>query len=112
MRAKSRREPGAGRGTHPGRHTKGGTIMKKRLPGLAVMLALAAPLASEAQRDNPHRIPTSLPGVTAYAPPPAGFDPVKATDEELADWGFPPRPDQTLFPEEYANWVRVRTALK
>ena len=86
--------------------------MKNRLPGLAVMLALAAPLASEAQRDNPHRIPTNLPGVTAYAPPPAGFDPIKATDEELADWGFPPRPDQTLFPEEYANWVRVRQALK
>jgi hypothetical protein len=86
--------------------------MKNRLPGLAVMLALAVPLASEAQRDNPHRIPTNLPGVTAFAPPPAGFDPIKATDEELADWGFPPRPDQTLFPEEYANWVRVRTALK
>ena len=86
--------------------------MKNRLPGLAVMLALALPLASEAQRDNPHRIPTNLPGVTAFAPPPAGFDPIKASDEELADWGFPPRPDQTLFPEEYANWVRVRTALK
>jgi hypothetical protein len=86
--------------------------MKNRLPGLAVVLALAAPLASEAQRDNPHRIPTNLAGVTAYNPPPAGFDPIKATDEELADWGFPPRPDQTLFPEEYANWVRVRTALK
>jgi hypothetical protein len=86
--------------------------MKNRLPGLAVMLALAAPLASEAQRDNPHRIPTNLPGVTTYAPPPAGFDPIKATDDELADWGFPTRPDQTLFPEEYANWVRVRRALK
>ncbi len=35
--------------------------------------------------------------------PPEGFDPIKATDEELSYYGLPQRPTD---PELYKNWVK------
>lgn len=36
--------------------------------------------------------------------PPAGFDPLTAPPEALAEFGFPRRPDQAVRPAEYAFW--------
>jgi hypothetical protein len=47
-------------------------------------------------------------GVSAPVPP-RGFDPVAASDEELAFFGFPPRPDASKNPHDYANWKSAVT---
>jgi hypothetical protein len=44
-----------------------------------------------------------------YAGPEAGFDPVTASDPELAHYGFPPRPDQSQ-PTLYGHWKKMVTA--
>jgi len=36
--------------------------------------------------------------------PPAGFDPLEASQEELRELGFPKRPNPALQPSEYAFW--------
>ncbi|MFY9906438.1 MAG: hypothetical protein WBX02_22325 [Terriglobales bacterium] len=41
-----------------------------------------------------------------YDIPPAGFDPVTASDNELKQWGFPPRPSE-VDTKAYARWKRV-----
>jgi hypothetical protein len=52
-------------------------------------------------------ISTNLEGVHAYPTPPAGFDPLAASDEELAAYGIPLRPDKTQDPDGYRHWTRV-----
>jgi hypothetical protein len=86
--------------------------MKNQLSALTMMLVLAAPLTSQAQNQNSNEIPTNLAGATTIAAPPEGFDPLTASDDRLADYGFPPRPDKTLMPAEYANWARAMAASK
>lgn len=41
--------------------------------------------------------------------PPAGFNPLAATDTQLAFYGFPPRPDPAKSPGAYAVWAKVVT---
>jgi len=48
---------------------------------------------------------TNIPGVTTSAAPPAHFDAVSATDEDLSAYGFPPRPNATQEPAAYARWA-------
>jgi hypothetical protein len=42
-----------------------------------------------------------------YPQPPANFDPFSASDDELEQYGFPPRPDQLSAPEAYAHWQKL-----
>ena len=42
--------------------------------------------------------------VVIAAQPPAGFNPIAASDRDLADYGFPPKPDQQSAPNAYAKW--------
>jgi len=44
--------------------------------------------------------------IQAPAPPP-GFNPVTASDEEIAFYGFPPRPDINTAPDAYNFWRKV-----
>ncbi len=46
-------------------------------------------------------------GVRLYPSPPRGFDPVRAGDRELLEYGFPSRPDAVSQPAAYAMWSRV-----
>lgn len=57
-------------------------------------------------------VPTNIPGIRTYAEPPKGFNPVMATDEELATYGFPPRPDKQTQPDQYARWERAMKLAK
>ena len=50
---------------------------------------------------------TNAPGVVSYPQPPAGFDPLTASDKELTRYGFPPRPDPEKAPEAYAHWQKL-----
>jgi Peptidase A4 family len=86
--------------------------MKNLSSTLAVLLVLAAPLASKAQSQNPNEFPTNLAGATTIAAPPEGFDVFTASDEQLADYGFPPRPNEAASPEDYAVWAKAMTASK
>jgi hypothetical protein len=79
----------------------------------ATLLLALSPLAT-AESDTAHAIrasaatmPTNIPGIQAYAEPPKGFSPVTATDEELATYGFPQRPDKQAHPDQYAEWERA-----
>jgi hypothetical protein len=45
--------------------------------------------------------------VVAYGQPPAGFDPVSASDADLDRYGFPPRPDPQNAPGAFTQWQRL-----
>jgi hypothetical protein len=62
--------------------------------------------ATLAQAATPALVPTNLPGVQAYAPPPKGFDPFTATPEWIAAYGYPARPERTNT-RAYTAWARA-----
>jgi hypothetical protein len=57
-------------------------------------------------------VPTNITGIHMYAVPPNGFNPLTASDVELATYGFPPRPDQQADPDHYALWERAMKAAR
>jgi hypothetical protein len=80
------------------------------------LVVLALTLTAAAQMDNPRvraiyesaaSIPTNVEGIHMFPEPPVGFKPLTASDEELAAYGFPPRPDKTEDPHGYEVWARV-----
>jgi peptidase A4-like protein len=75
-------------------------------------LAMAESDAAGAIRASAATIATNIPGIRSYAEPPKGFNPVTATDEELATYGFPPRPDKLAHANEYAQWERAMKLAK
>jgi hypothetical protein len=86
--------------------------MKNLSSALTAVLVLAAPMATMAQLVAPHKLQPNeralnLPGATTIAAPPAGFDPISASDQDLQYHGFPPRPNQTTAPKAYATWVEA-----
>jgi hypothetical protein len=85
--------------------------MKNILTAGFAVLALAAPMASVAQL-QPNELSTNIAGTTTIAAPPQGFNPLTASDTELAFNGFPPRPDQFSAPKAYASWAKAMTASK
>ena len=92
---------------------KGQHNYENSLPHHFASLVLATPLvglAVNAKPLQPNEHPTNLPGVTTIEAPPAGFDVINASDEELAYHGFPPRPNQNTEPKAYATWVRAMNA--
>src|ERR1700757_4782564 len=92
--------------------------MKSLSSAITAVLVLAAPLATLAQNAQlahklqPNEHALNLPGATTIEAPPAGFDPIAASDEELAYHGFPPRPNQTTEPKAYATWAKAMKASK
>ena len=69
-------------------------------------IAAAETDAARAIRASAATVPTNIPGIHTYAEPPKGFNPVTATDVELATYGFPVRPDKQAHPNEYTQWER------
>lgn len=85
--------------------------MNKR--NLAVFFAAVLSVAPFVKgQDASSRIPLDLPGVTTSLHPPDGFNPLNASDEELARFGFPPRPDAQAAPKAYGTWQRAMVASK
>jgi hypothetical protein len=75
-------------------------------------VAAAETDSAQAIRASAAAVPTNIPGIYTYAEPPEGFNPVTATNVELATYGFPPRPDQETDPDRYAAWQRAMTLAK
>jgi len=78
-------------------------------------LVLSTPLGGIAQNPRqlqPNEHETNLPGATTIEAPPAGFDPITASDEDLAWYGLPPRPDQNADPDGFAGWAKAMRAAK
>lgn len=74
------------------------------------LVVLALTLTAAAQMENARvraiykssaTIPTNVEWIRTYPDPPAGFNPLSASDEELASYGFPPRPDKVEDPHGY-----------
>jgi hypothetical protein len=88
----------------------------KTLPTVfTVALTFAMPLAGLAQNARqlePNERLTNIKGVTTFAPPPAGFSPINASDADLQLYGFPPRPNKGSDADAYAGWERAMTAFK
>lgn len=81
--------------------------MRSIIVGSAVLLGLSgAALAAP-----PALLPTNLPGHFTIAPPPPGFDPVRASADALETYGFPPRPSPAQA-RPYAEWVRAMRAAR
>jgi hypothetical protein len=55
---------------------------------------------------------TNIDGVRTFVAPPANFDAVNATDETLATYGFPPRPNKDTDPVSFARWAKAMVASK
>ena len=66
--------------------------------------------AQEAPRESIQGNASPHPMAHAHAQPPAGFDPLSASDSKLAQFGFPPRPDAATAPDRYAVWKKLVTA--
>jgi hypothetical protein len=55
---------------------------------------------------------TNIAGVSIIADRPNGFDPLRASDEELGKYGLPPRPDEQGDPDSFSRWTKGMQALK
>src|SRR5215471_17700363 len=85
---------------------------------LWMMIIHFSPLAN-AQRDrlwpvyaSNATVPTNLSTIRTFPEPPGNFNVVAATDDELAMYGFPPRPDKQTEPDHYKMWERAMSAAK
>lgn len=57
-------------------------------------------------------IPTNIRGISTFSAPPEHFNPLTASDLELAAYGFPPRPSAQTDPDRYSQWERAMKAAK
>jgi hypothetical protein len=85
---------------------------------LLLLAVLVLTLTAVAQTDRLNAIyeqsatiPTNIEGIRAYPTPPSGFDPLAASDEELAAYGIPMRPDKVHEPAEFRQWTRLATLM-
>jgi type II secretory pathway pseudopilin PulG len=62
--------------------------------------------------DAASSVRTNIDGIRTFAAPPAGFDAINETDEALATYGFPPRPNKDSDPVSFAKWARAMAASK
>ncbi|HEY6338981.1 MAG TPA: G1 family glutamic endopeptidase [Candidatus Sulfotelmatobacter sp.] len=92
------------------------------LVALAVVAAMSFTTLAAAQRVSTDertalfasapRVQTKVPGVTVFAAPPKGFNPLAATNRELLSYGLPQPPDKTVDALGYQHWARAMAALK
>jgi hypothetical protein len=91
-------------------------MKKSTITSIFGALLIAMPVvtinAQTAAQLAPNRVATNLAGATTSIAPPAGFNPVEATDADLATFGFPPRPDANLAPGALASWTKAMNASK
>lgn len=93
----------------------GPAVITIALVVLALGFAAAAAAQSDAARAiyaSAANVQTNIAGVHTFAAASAGFDPRSASDEALATYGFPPRPDKTADPDGYARWAAAMALAK
>src|ERR1700677_2309347 len=75
-------------------------------------LAMAESDAVRAIYLSAANVPTNIASIHTYPEPPTGFNPLTASDMELANYGFPQRPDKQEDPDHYALWEKAMTRAK
>ena len=76
------------------------------LPALLVGSLADRGILAQTQTEASAALETEIPGVAAFARPPASFNPLTATDAELDRYGFPQRPSRDLGADVLARWER------
>lgn len=90
---------------------------KAVLLGATAAIGICGPSVAQTARSAVTLIPPAetvctscaRPDAIAAPMPPANFDPVTASDDALAYYGYPPRPDPNTAPGAYATWKMVMT---
>jgi hypothetical protein len=95
------------------------TLSRFALTAAVFAMTLSSSNPASAQTDQLRQtyalaanVSTNAPGIYTYAEPPSNFKPLIASDEELAAYGFPARPDKLANPQHYQLWERVVLAAK
>lgn len=90
----------------------GNQVNKLSTSAMALVLLSTTIYAAQAGDAEPsakappaHAVKTNMPGIYAFTQPPAGFNVRTASQEELAAWGFPPRPDPSEGAAALASWL-------
>jgi hypothetical protein len=64
---------------------------------------------NHSQRDL---VPTALPNHFTFKAPPPGFNPLRASDDDLRQFGLPHRPDARRHPAAARMWIRAMSRVK
>jgi hypothetical protein len=94
------------------RQFKNGRPSSSVQPAIGLVLALAFCFSLNANAQNASQTKTTQPaasGAFFYPAPAKGFDPLVASDDELAQYGFPPRP-KTSDAIPFARWKKLVTS--
>ena len=78
-----------------------GDVMRRVFVATATVLmaqAACGPLAAQPRSES------GIAGVSVFGRPPPDFNPLTASDAQLDEYGFPPRPNRDLGPEARARW--------
>jgi hypothetical protein len=78
-----------------------GAVIRKAFIALATLLmgqATCGPLAAQPRSES------GIAGVAVFGRPPPDFNPLTASNAQLDEYGFPPRPDRNLGPEAQKRW--------
>jgi hypothetical protein len=67
--------------------------------------AQSADASNPSKAPSPHAVKTNMPGIYAYTQPPADFNARTASQQELASWGYPPRPAASEGATALARWL-------
>lgn len=92
--------------------TKLSTISALGLLALPLVGVNAFADTQAAEQLAPNRVATNLNGATTSIAPPEYFNSIQAPAEDLAKYGFPPRPDAGTEPKAYASWSKAMLASK
>lgn len=95
-----------------GRNSFAEVAGRLRVVGFSVAIALCGPcsLALANGTPPPESVASdqiSVQAVVASPQAPAGLNPLSASDAELEQYGFPPRPDAQSAPDEYTHWQKL-----
>jgi len=88
-------------------------------PVVVLMLSFTTLLAAQVDRDAmgalyraSATLDTNIAGIHTFPAAPEAFNPLNASDTDLAAYGFPPRPNKETDPQNYAHWTRAMAAAK
>jgi hypothetical protein len=91
-------------------HRRRITLKRVSIAAILTTLLYISPINKATAQIAANAVPTNLPGVTTSILPPQGFDALHASDEELATYGFPPRPDADAQPKANAAWQKAMSS--